>query len=175
MDHSNQAKKLKKEKEKIQELLQTSYQAHDDTLLREAISKVEGLNNALAEGCLAENGLPIRSSPKKKKFKTTSVEYHQVFYKPKQLPPKRRWKKKAVRCIDLTDEDSSQVGPDSKQQTISTGCKMGGVLKFCVSIALWPQKEGKNSVHNLPYGPRTRLIRGIYLSEKINTYRFELK
>ena len=24
------------------------------------------------------------------------------------------------------------------------------------------QKEGKNSVHNLPYGPRTRLIRGMY-------------
>ena len=136
MDHSNQAKKLKKAlQEKIQELLQTSYQVHDDTLLRESISKVEELNNALAESCLAENGLPIRSSPKKKKFKTTSVEYHQVFYKPKQLPPKRRWKKKkAVRCIDLTDEDCSQVGPDSKQQTISTGCKMGGILKFCVSI-----------------------------------------
>ena len=25
------------------------------------------------------------------------------------------------------------------------------------------QKEGRDSVHNLPYGPRTRLIRGMHL------------
>ena len=29
-------------------------------------------------------------------------------------------------------------------------------------FALGPLKEGKNLVHNLAYGPRTRLIRGIY-------------
>ena len=27
--------------------------------------------------------------------------------------------------------------------------------------------KGKNLAHNLPYGPRTRLMRGIYTTEKI--------
>ena len=40
---------------------------------------------------------------------------------------------------------------------------------FFPSLFSWPAcfaKEGKNSVHNLPYGPRTRLIRGIYFIYK---------
>ena len=32
------------------------------------------------------------------------------------------------------------------------------------ALRAWATKEGKTSVHNLPYGPSTRLIRGIYRS-----------
>ena len=42
-------------------------------------------------------------------------------------------------------------------------------LRFFPSLFSWPArfalgplKEGKISVHSLPYGPRTRLIRGMY-------------
>ena len=49
------------------------------------------------------------------------------------------------------------------------------LFSWPVRVALGPEKEGKNTVHNLPYGPLTRLIRGMYsrlneLKHKQGTY-----
>ncbi|KXJ09652.1 hypothetical protein AC249_AIPGENE11456 [Exaiptasia diaphana] len=92
---------------KVKLLLDTSYILDDIGALKEAIKRVDDITSFLKSHCSFHNGLPLRSSPTKKKLKITSSDYHKVFHK--QLPPRRRWKKKPDQppiVIDLSDDDS---------------------------------------------------------------------
>ena len=56
----------------------------------------------LNRNCPTSEALPVRASPKKKRSKVTSVEYHQVFHKKRPLRRKKKdhtksWKEAGIR------------------------------------------------------------------------------
>lgn len=58
--------------------------------LQEALVYADKIYDLLIRNCPTKQGLPIRSSPPKKRLKVTSVEYHQIFHK--KLPLRRKRK-----------------------------------------------------------------------------------
>jgi len=77
----------------------------DETTMAEAMKQLENIHSLLQEGCSSRNGIPLRTSPGKKKLTITSTKYHQVFHK--KLPPRRRWKKKTPKPEVVVIEDNS--------------------------------------------------------------------
>ena len=70
----------------------SSFLVEDDDTLAKAIEEIKRVHEVMLKSCPKRNGLPLRSSPVKKKLKPNRIEFHQVFHK--KLPKRRKWKKK---------------------------------------------------------------------------------
>lgn len=74
----------------------------NSNILREALIGVKAVYDVLTRNCPQNHGLPLRNSPVTNKLKANKVEYHQVFHK--ELPKRRKWKKRTSTPIALPDK-----------------------------------------------------------------------
>ena len=76
--------------------------------LEEALAHSDKMYECLLRNCSTNQGLPIRSSPEKKRLKVTSVEYHKVFHKKLPLRRKKKDHSKAT-CLSNSSYHPVQV------------------------------------------------------------------
>jgi hypothetical protein len=89
--------------EKLDALKNLSYLIDMEDDLQMAIKSIEDIHHKLSISCPKQNGIPLRSSPVKKKLKINKTEYHQIFHK--SLPKRKKWKRSSpVRIVIDNDE-----------------------------------------------------------------------
>ena len=87
-----------------------TYHVTNIACLKEAMEALKKIHRSLMCNSLREGGLPIRSSPAKKRLKVTSLDYHKVFHKKLPLRRKRKIRVKSkknpkaenIPVVDLT-------------------------------------------------------------------------
>ena len=84
--------------------INTTFMVDVKTSISQAIKQLENIHLLLQKSCASINGIPLRTSPVKKKLKITSTKYHQVFHK--KLPPRRCRKKTTPKPEVVVVEDS---------------------------------------------------------------------
>ena len=99
--------------EQLNAVKDISFLVDDGNILKEAIMGIRAVYDMLLKSCPNNDGLPLRNSPVKKKFKPNKVEYHQVFHK--KLPKRRKWRKKILGRTVVIDEVG---GPQVKKEVL---------------------------------------------------------
>ena len=100
-------------KEKAKRISDLIYLVEDVSVLQKALDSLEDVVKAMDAGCIKQEGLPVRQSPRKRKLKVKNVEYHKVFHS--KLPLRRRLKRatgskssktpQSEFSLDLTEDD----------------------------------------------------------------------
>ena len=88
--------------EQLNAVKDVTFLVDNSNILREALIGVKAVYDVLTRNCPQNHGLPLRNSPVTNKLKANKVEYHQVFHK--ELPKRRKWKKRTSTPIALPDK-----------------------------------------------------------------------
>lgn len=102
--------------EKAKCIADLTYLVDNVTVLNSTLDALENVAKAMDASCTKREGLPIRQSPKKRKLKLNTVEYHKVFHS--KLPSRKRFKRQtktkskkspqSAVSIDLAKDDDFQ-------------------------------------------------------------------
>ena len=103
-----------------------TYHVTNIDCLKEAMEALKKIHQSLMCNSLREGGLPIRSSPAKKRLKVTSLDYHKVFHKKLPLRRKRKIRVKSKKNakaenIPVVDLTCSSPLPSGDQVGIYAG------------------------------------------------------
>lgn len=93
MVHPSSTSLRKSIREKANLVCDAAYNVDEIECLKEAVQNLDQIHQSLRRSCPMEDGLPVRSSPVKKRYKVTAMDYHKVFHKP--LPRRKRKVRKA--------------------------------------------------------------------------------
>ena len=88
--------------EQLNAVKDVTFLVDNSNILREALIGVKAVYDVLTKNCPKNHGFPLRNSPVTNKLKANKVEYHQVFHK--ELPKRRKWKKRTSTPIALPDK-----------------------------------------------------------------------
>ena len=88
--------------EQLNAVKDVTFLVDNSNILREALIGVKAVYDVLTKNCPKNHGLPLRNSPVTNKLKANKVEYHQVFHK--ELPKRRKWKKRTSTPIALPEK-----------------------------------------------------------------------
>jgi hypothetical protein len=103
--HQDNTKLRKVLHEKLDALKNLSFLIDTEDDLQMAIEAIEDIHHKLSTSCPKQNGIPLRSSPVKKKLKINKTEYHQVFHK--SLPKRKKWKRRSSQVKIVIDDDET--------------------------------------------------------------------